>query len=103
MKDVRAAGPHPGQTVDGMTWNRSRESNPKGTRFAGALLHQEHHRGLCPRTDSNRRPLVPETSALSTELRGQSAGGGIRTHSALRNRVTAGPTSPSVARPHWGS
>lgn len=26
---------------------------------------------MCPRKDSNLRPLVPETNALSPELRGQ--------------------------------
>lgn len=46
-----------------------------------------------PQQDSNLRPLVPETSALSTELRGHGAGGGSRTRALPLTRRLLGHLS----------
>jgi hypothetical protein len=88
-------------TVDGIeTSPRVERDDPEGNRFAGGQLHPELPRGhACPRADSNGRPPASETGALPLRYEGMVRAERFELPKREGNRVTAGPTSPSVARP----
>lgn len=54
---------------------------------------------MCPREDSNLRPLASDASALPLRYEGMVRAERFELPEPEGNWVTASPTSPSVARP----
>lgn len=68
--------------------SRGRSRTRTGVRgFADRSLTPRAYDRARPRTDSNGRPAVPETAALSAELRGHGARPWCRPRSARKRRL----------------